>query len=1115
MNYLVLAIAIINLTSIVLRTVLNNHQPAYHAGHCVNNNILYRRDSVTGVFTNCNQLPSIGLNNDWIQTNKHCGALHYTRDQLVTVNKSANRIPDTLCTLLSQLGIKNQKCVCNCNNNRKFQRGTRGGKKRFIKRASLALPFHSATISHTHSETTSENLETEELPIDQSLYFRLLLFNTQSAGNKTDLLNDLVFQSNADVAFFTETWIRPIGDEVIISSLTPPGYKLVSFPRHNRRGGGICLIHRLSLNIVTKAVHDFSTFECCECCLHYKGHNIAFICIYHPPPSKINRHTNSEFISDFQDCLDKYIQKKTWPVIIGDFNIHFDDPSDSDTKKMKQILNTYGLYQLVNQPTHKKGHTLDWVLTDSVKMMRNMQVIDKCLSDHYVISFDLNIRKPGKQKRVLSTRSTDIDHVRFSSDIKELLPNIKDCTSDKVQAYNNNMADLLNKHAPLKTRTVTDRPSAPWMTSGIKQAKAERRRAERKWRSTNGTVFKEIYRHSLNKVKALIKHAKYHYYNARITECMTSKALFNITGHMSGKKCQTCLPTSVLKPDLPNIFATFFKDKVTKIREKLDTSFNITPQFEPFCGAEFSEFRSVSQAEVKSIIKSSPPKSCCLDPIPTPLLVRHIDSVIEIITTIINESLQQGIVPSLFKQAVVVPLLKKPNLSPEELKNFRPVSNLPFLSKILEKVVLQQLKDHLTNNNLTETYQSAYRECHNTETALLRVHNDLLCEADEGKVSILALLDLSAAFDTIDHNILIERLSKTFGISGLVLNWFRSYLLGRSQSVIVQSFRSEIVSLDFGVPQGSVLGPMLYTLYTQPLGALIRKHNVNYHMYADDTQLYKSLLPQDQMALLTTMEQCIDDVKNWMIVNKLKMNEDKTEVIFCDPKRKCESTANYICIENERVNFEEKAKNLGVIFDSMLSMKHHFNHVSQILFCELRRIGHMSCFLDETSLKTLMSAFILTRLDYCNSLFVNLPEESLNKLQRFQNRAARIVLKKKKRDHIRPLLKKLHWLPLKARILYKTAILCFKCIHNKAPSYLQDLVEVYTPSRSLRSGSHCLLRIPRRGSCRLAGRSFTHAAPAVWNALPLSLRLATSETAFKTGLKTYLFTTYVTDSHCQ
>ena len=210
-------------------------------------------------------------------------------------------------------------------------------------------------------------------------------------------------------------------------------------------------------------------------------------------------------------------------------------------------------------------------------------------------------------------------------------------------------------------------------------------------------------------------------------------------------------------------------------------------------------------------------------------MITHLDRLIPIITCIINESLQSGVVPQPFKYAVVTPILKKPNLSPEDLKHFRPVSNLPFLSKILEKIVAIQLRNHLIKYNLFEPNQSAYRQHHNTETALLKIQNDLLCAADVGNVSILALLDLSAAFDTIDHSILIERLSRSFGLSETVLDWFRSYLFGRSQSVMVNGLKSSPFPLEFGVPQGSVLGPLLYTLYTQPLGDVIKQHSMDYH----------------------------------------------------------------------------------------------------------------------------------------------------------------------------------------------------------------------------------------------------------------------------------------------
>ena len=177
------------------------------------------------------------------------------------------------------------------------------------------------------------------------------------------------------------------------------------------------------------------------------------------------------------------------------------------------------------------------------------------------------------------------------------------------------------------------------------------------------------------------------------------------------------------------------------------------------------------------------------------------------------------------------PLLKKSNLNPEPLKNYCPVSNLPFLSNFLECVVLTQLMTHLETHNLLGPFQSAYRKCHSTETALLRVVNDLLQASDDGHVSILSLLDLSAAFDTIDHVILSQRLSSTFGCTGTVLGWFESYLSNCTQSVFVNDVQFAPSTLKYGVPQGSVLGLILFTMYTQPLGSVIQQLGATSHFF--------------------------------------------------------------------------------------------------------------------------------------------------------------------------------------------------------------------------------------------------------------------------------------------
>ena len=234
----------------------------------------------------------------------------------------------------------------------------------------------------------------------------------------------------------------------------------------------------------------------------------------------------------------------------------------------------------------------------------------------------------------------------------------------------------------------------------------------------------------------------------------------------------------------------------------------------------------VSEGEVQKAIKISPDKSCELDPIPTWLLKSCLPELLPLVTKIINMSLETGYVPQSFKNSLIRPLLKKPDLDQNTLKNYRPISNLPFISKVLEKVVSSRVEEHLLSNNLHEEHQSAYRKFHSTETALLKVQNDVLQSLDQNNVTVLVMLDLSTEFDTIDHKTLIHRLEHMFGIAGKPLKWRTSYLSGRHQYVTIDGKLSEPVLMNFSVPQGSVLGPKFYTMYTTSIGAISKKYGL-------------------------------------------------------------------------------------------------------------------------------------------------------------------------------------------------------------------------------------------------------------------------------------------------
>ncbi|TWW78155.1 putative RNA-directed DNA polymerase from transposon X-element [Takifugu flavidus] len=217
------------------------------------------------------------------------------------------------------------------------------------------------------------------------------------------------------------------------------------------------------------------------------------------------------------------------------------------------------------------------------------------------------------------------------------------------------------------------------------------------------------------------------------------------------------------------------------------------------------------------------------------------------------------------------------------LANYRAISNLPFISKVLEKLVVTQLLEHLQRKSLFAMFQSGFRAHHSTETALLEVTNDLLIASDHGLVSMLVLLDLSAAFDTVDHSILLHRLEHVIGIKGTALDWFRSYLSDRYQFAHVHGVPSSYSRVSHGVPQGSVLGPILFTLYMLPLGNIIRQHGINFHCYADDTQLYLSMKPEETEKLVK-LQTCLKDLKSWMSSNFLLLNPGKTEVMVFGPE---------------------------------------------------------------------------------------------------------------------------------------------------------------------------------------------------------------------------------------
>uniref|UniRef100_A0A671UFM6 Reverse transcriptase domain-containing protein n=1 Tax=Sparus aurata TaxID=8175 RepID=A0A671UFM6_SPAAU len=385
-------------------------------------------------------------------------------------------------------------------------------------------------------------------------------------------------------------------------------------------------------------------------------------------------------------------------------------------------------------------------------------------------------------------------------------------------------------------------------------------------------------------------------------------------------------------------------------------------------------FPEDSQQEVEDIIRRMKPSTCVLDPFPTALVKTNISIISPLITTVIDNSIQAGHVPPALKTAIIRPILKKLSLDPEILANYRPISNLPFLSKVLEKAVSARLQDHLKHNNLFERFQSGFRSAHSTETALMRVTNDLLMTADAGSPSLLILLELSAAFDTVDHCILLNRLHHTIGLTDTALDWFHLYLTDRTEYVSIGGARSGTHTVTCGVPQGSVLGPTLFTLYMLPLGQIISCFGVSFRCYADDTQLYikmdsspsATLLPPSPLSLITT---CLEEIKAWMKHNFLQLNSSKTEVILVGTPHQIQSSSiTSITFYGQVIPLSTSVTNLGVIFDPHLTFEAHIKRLCKNSFHHLRNIAKLRPSLSFPDAKKLIHAFVSSRLDYCNAL---------------------------------------------------------------------------------------------------------------------------------------------------
>ena len=732
--------------------------------------------------------------------------------------------------------------------------------------------------------------------------------------------------------------------------------------------------------------------------------------------------------------------------------------------------------------------------------------------------------RPKRQRKAVSFRRIrDISLPAFQEDIADVLVRPSCSISSEalspdemIAEFNSSCINVIDKHAPLINKTITIRPDAAWYTPELLELKRAKRAAERRSIDTDLTVDRIIFDDLCDTYNHQLDCAKSAYYSDKIQSSSDKRSMFSLTSKLAGTRVERQLPAHSSKSELSEQFSIYFEEKIAKIQSVLLTAQENTQPFDtdiqdfiepPFIGEPLDCFRPATLDEIVSLINKSKSKTCSLDPLPTSMLKQCPVEFAPSILQVINSAIEHCTVPAYFKHALINPIIKKPSLDPNDFKNYRPVSNLPYTSKLLEKVIAARLDEHLIRHQLEDPMQSAYKKHHSTESALLRVHNDITSALDSGSGVVLLMLDLSAAFDTINHRMLFHRLQHHYGITGEALQLIISYFHDRTQAVTIDGVTSSKRELKIGVPQGSGLGPKKYCMYSKPVGRIIRLHGMLYHIYADDGQIYIVISPDfNQNEIVSSLENCVGDILRWMTLNHLKLNEDKTELIYFQSRYLRPPMAfPPLSLGSCTVHPVDSVKNLGCYLDSKVTMDTQVNSVIRSCCYQISLISKIRRYLDTDSCKALVNATVTSRLDYCNALLLGCTDGQILRLQRVQNKAARMVTLRPKLSNIAAMLRDLHWLPVQARIDFKVLTFTYKATHNEAPVYLEELINTYTPGRSLRARNNVQLVQPRYHRKTFAAQNFSIMAPHYWNQLTASIQGAASLDVFKKVLKTFMF----------
>ena len=605
--------------------------------------------------------------------------------------------------------------------------------------------------------------------------------------------------------------------------------------------------------------------------------------------------------------------------------------------------------------------------------------------------------------------------------------------------------------------------------------------AYRKWKRYKTDYYYEIFKNLRTSVKKNTKSLKKTFYETRFRNVAGSKQKWKVIKEIGVGKNETI--------NCQNLNVDALNKKFLDISVPIVTNNPYESVRSTVFHEDKFEFKNVTQEDVLSSIvsiKSNSPGSDNVNPIFLNILLPEI---IFHITFICNSVLTKSIFPDQWKKTKIIP-------TPKTSVEYRPIAILPVLSKVLEKLMVKQINNFLYNNSLLTEKQSGYRPNRSCVTALINVIEDVRTELEKNKVSFLILLDHSKAFDTVNHNILCSKLSRLFNFSTTAVKLIDSYLSKRSQAVHVGNISSKYLSVDRGVPQGSNLGPLLFSLYINDLPDILQHCRI--HMYADDVQLYHSSSFESVEVCVSEINEDLNTIYNWATKNGLCLNPDKSKYLVIN-RRKIDTSHFPKCkINNSFIKKVDTTKNLGIIFNSTLTWSDHINQAVGRVYSMLRSLW-ISQYYTPVNIRILLAkTYLLPTLLFGSEIFASADYISQQKMNILFNNINRYIYGIGKFEHVSHVSKKLLNISFYKYLKLKTLMFLFKLIQTKEPKYLYEKIIF---SRSCRHNQI----ISFKHKILVSERQFFINASRLWNSLPYNFHFETRATHFKKQLLEHFF----------